>query len=145
MYYVCNPTTSATQTITVSGNYPGSIFAAYRGTRSTLCADHGAGYSPGQVASVQAGSITPSGNGYLIVAGLGANAASTAMTINQGFSISACLIDVSGGVGECQAFLLQATQAPVNPTWTWSSSEWAEAVIESFVPVVTNRGLGLVF
>ena len=134
MFYVCGPATSASQAISVTGDYATAVFAAYSGTATANCFD-----SPNQNGNTmynggstfQPGSITPSQNGALIVSGLGANSGASSVLIDSGFTIVGTYI---GTHFSSQAFLVQPSAFAINPTWTESSDGNAVPYIASFVP-----------
>ena len=134
MYYVCGPATSASQAITVTGDYATAVFAAYSGTATSNCFD-----SPNQNGNItynggstfQPGSITPSQNGALIVSGLGANSSASSVSIDSGFTIVGTY---AGTHFSSQAFQVQPSASSINPTWTESSDGHAVPYIASFLP-----------
>jgi hypothetical protein len=141
MFYVCGPATSASQAITVTGDYATAVFAAYSGTATSNCFD-----SPNQNGNTmydggstfQPGSITPSQNGALIVSGLGAGSGASSVLIDSGFTIVGTYI---GTHFSSQAFLVQASASAINPAWTENGDGNAVPYIGGFVPASNLAGV----
>ena len=141
MFYVCGPATSASQAITVTGDYATAVFAAYSGTATSNCFD-----SPNQDGNTmynggstfQPGGITPSQNGALIVSGLGANSAASSVLIDSGFTTVGTYI---GAHFSSQAFVVQPFASAIDPTWTENGDGNAVPYIASFVPASNLAGV----
>lgn len=135
LYYCYNPTVGAGHTFTATSpsgfTYPSINVSAWSGSAASPFDVENGGGSPG-VSSIQAGSITPSANGELIIA---ANCFehTAAWSIDSGFTITDQ--DVYGGgnnFGGAMAYFVQTTAAAINPTWTNSQSNNVSAAIASF-------------
>jgi hypothetical protein len=115
IYYCINPTLSATHTWTCGGGstFPVLVAMGFDDT-VTYEAESGAGNIVG---NPQPGSITPSVNGAVIVACYsGSNGA--APTINSSFTVVGGVGTTGQQVGGGGAWLIQATAAAINPSWT---------------------------
>jgi hypothetical protein len=136
LYYCAAPTTSGSHTFTCT--YDCAVLVYSGADASPL--DQYAAYTSynGAIATVQPGSITPSVDGCLIVTGLDENSGTgaTIVGINSGFTIEQTVNH--GGVAD----LIQTTAAPVNPTWTISSTANIQATIASFKPASGGGGGG---
>lgn len=139
--YVNNPTvgTGHTFTITSAGNFPSICVAAFSGTEIVSVYDVENGSFTNGATSLQPGSITPSGNNYLVISGNGFNGTQT-LSINSSFTITdQQQYGAGNNYGTALAYLVQGAAAAVNPTWSWGSSNFAAASIASFkVPVVAS-------
>lgn len=134
VYYVINPTTSATHTFTLTASFPSLAILVFTGD----------GAGPEKVTNntvtsttTTPGSITPSKNGALLITGFCAGSALTE-TINASFTIS----DQAGGTtGQRVAagYLIQTTAGAANPTWTASGSATISSIMVSF-PLQTTGG-----
>ena len=83
--------------------------------------------------ATQPGSITPSLNGSLIIAGI-ADENSGGDSVNDGFSTPLQAPLVGGqNYGVASAYLVQTTAAAINPTWT-STGGLTSNVIAAFKP-----------
>lgn len=89
--------------------------------------------------TIQPGSLTASGNGYLYVAPLGFSNGTNAGTnpsisVASGFTIAATVpwSQTPFNSGGSVAYLVQSTAAPVNPAWTLSIATGATANMATF-------------
>lgn len=125
--YVNNPTTSASHTFTSTGALSGLCVAWYSGTATSSPLDVSSSAS-----TQQAGSITPTGNNYLIVAGSG-GPYTAPLTIDLSFTIEDTINGVGGvSYGANLADLIQGTAAAVNPKWDDGGHAIGIALIASF-------------
>jgi hypothetical protein len=129
LYYCLNPTTSGTHTFTLSrtGSYPCLGYIAVSGA-SAYGSENGA--QSLAVTTLQPGSVTPGADGALIVTGV--TTSSTAHTIDGGYT--RYNIDFSPGnyMGGGIAYLIQGTAGASNPSWSWTGTSGASAVIATF-------------
>jgi hypothetical protein len=142
LYYCLNPTTSATHTFTAAAAnaFAGISVQAWSGADSYNSQQSGTGTAAGT--SLQPGSITPSADGCLIISGFGYGGTST-ISINSGFNITNQLpLDSGNAYGTAIAYLDQTTAAAVNPTWSWTGSTSANAVMAVFAPAAGGGGGG---
>lgn len=123
VYYVEAPITSAAHTfsITSSNNYAGCQVAAFSGTATSGVLQASTTAEDYATTSIQAGSITPDGAGYLFIAfnAYGGSETEAAGTIDSGFTMydpEAAVFPVN--VGATAAYLIDSGTSPVNPTWS---------------------------
>jgi len=92
--------------------------------------------------SLQPGSVTPTVDNEIVVTGMVIDATNT-LSINSSFTISDQLNNVGGvSKGGGMASIVQGAKAAVNPTWSWSTSANAIAVIATFK---TTSPSGVIF
>jgi len=93
------------------------------------------GGSTGSGTSLQPGSVTPSLNGSLLVAGVSITDGSSSYSIGSGFTVIANVpFSASVNEGLLAAYLVQGTAAAINPTFSWTGSAEAAATIAVFKP-----------
>ena len=122
IWYCASPTVGTSHTFTYSSgsNLFGGIFVqAWSGAATSPFDQQNALANSTSINTVQAGSITPTVNGELIVAGLCKTDNTTTSSINSGFTVSNEAPWASGvNEGGSDAYLVQTTAAAINPTWT---------------------------
>lgn len=137
LYYAKNATVGSghTFTATQSGSYLSVSVSAWSGSDLTSPLDQTNG-NGGNAASLSAGSVTPTEDGELIVAGWGNfnNGQPNSPSVNSGFTLldSAPSQFSSGGFGNTHAYLIQSTAAAVNPTLSWTGGDTCAAAIATF-------------
>jgi len=122
LFYCLSPTVGTGHTFTLDngGSIAGSIaFQAWSGADASGY-DQENGATASAAATIQPGSITPPGNGYLFVTGLcssdgtsGANSINSSYTISDDFPFVAFTSE-----GNALAYFVQGTAGALNPTWT---------------------------
>jgi hypothetical protein len=120
LFYVLNPTVSSSQTFSLtngSGNTSGIYVYSFSGTGTFDQTSPSGGTKGAFVGSFQPGAFTPTVNGELIWTCNTTNNSFT-YTINSGFSSPAQTANTNSGF----SYLVQATSASINPTWTWGTS-----------------------
>jgi hypothetical protein len=133
MFYCKNPTVGTGHTFTANSpaGYPSCSVAAFNNTDTTANADQENGATSASAATLATGSVTPSVDNELIVAGVAHDQAS--QTINSGFTIAANQPYLaSNHIGSALAYLVQTTAAPVNATWDTTLSGNICAAIATF-------------
>ncbi len=138
IYYVANPITGDTHTITLTGTsiiaaatvacYQGASFGTPFDGENTFQAS-GAGFT-----TLQPGSVTPTQSGDLIVSVI-AHRSTNAVAIDSGLTILDQFVYLSDGFNYGHAFatIIQGAAAAMNPTWSWSPSITSpSAVIAAF-------------
>lgn len=135
LWYCYNPTTSASNTVTVGGLFWAVMGQAWKTAHSSPY-DQQTGNSSASATSIQPGSLTPSQNGCLIVSVLCKWATTNAVSIDSGFTISDQIPNGSGtNLGSAMAYLVQGTAAAVNPNWSGADAASHLAVTQaSFFP-----------
>lgn len=126
IWFATNPTVGAghTFTVTASSKFPTLCIAAFSGVDTTAPYDGNEnGAYTSAVTTAQAGSITPSLAGELVIAGLAWDSGFAASGINGGFTITDQFPLVGGlAYGGALAYLIQTSAAAANPTWTIASA-----------------------
>lgn len=147
IWYVENPTVSASQTVSAIGNTAGGGgyaivgAACFSGLASSSSLDQQTGLGQTGGGTIQPGSITPGAAGELILSATGVTTTgSGSITISGGTPsmtlLDSALGDGSNGQGAGFAYAIQTTASATNPTWTFSVSGQGNpsADIASFKP-----------
>ena len=130
-----NPAVSSSQTFHVDCDtgYPLICVMAFSGAASSPL-DQSSNNKVDADGGIQPGSITPSENNCLVVTGCLEAQAGDEASVDSGFAAdsvgSSPGLTFGGGI----AYLVQATAAAVNPTWTPVVPTYAAATIASFKP-----------
>lgn len=117
-------TTAGNTTVVSGGNFPAWSFECWSNTKTGSGNDpidvQNGSATPTSATSVP-GSVTPSGNGALVIT-LGAGYTSTSNSISSGWTLLANQ-PLLGGVhfSQAMAYQIQTTAAAANPTWTFSA------------------------
>jgi hypothetical protein len=124
-FYVENPIVGSGHTFTYSraSSFPVIMVLAFNGTVLTSVYDveNGAGQVGGT--TLQTGSVTPSENNEVLIAGTGIEGTGRTATINSSFTITDGIAgDGATRMGGYAAYLIQTTATAVNPTWTYSGA-----------------------
>ena len=140
LYYKQAPTTSTTHTFTstLSLQYGSMVVLAFSGSATTPYNTENGATTTGT--TLQPGSITPSEDNCVVVAGLSAGATGT-YAIDSGFS-TVYQVNYSGGVnyGVAAAYKIQTTAAAVNPTFSGFGFSTDAATQASFKAVAASSG-----
>lgn len=124
VYYCVPSSVGSGHTVTFTGSLPSVGFAAFSNVNASPF-DNEVG-ATGSSTSVAGGSITPSANGGLIIAGM--CGLCTTGSIDSSFNLIGSFIDdvVAQNVSLGMAYLIQTSAGAVNPTWTTDvSNQWA--------------------
>jgi len=122
VYFCLLPTTSASHTVTITGNNPSFEVAAFSGMHVTFPLYAERSGSTTTAATIQAGSLTPPTSDCLVIATM-AYRDTTTVSIDGGFTITDQKPYVGAvAAGSALAYLIQTTAAAANPTWSWSNS-----------------------
>lgn len=137
LFYAENPTVGTGHTITVesSGNgaFASMAFAVFSGLKLASSFDVENGATTGGSTTLSTGSITPSEDNELIVAGVGWQTAGRTASIDNGMTITNQLDAVGNeSIGHALAYKIQTTAAAINPQWTLDVSDSMAAAIASF-------------
>lgn len=147
-YYVVNPTTNAahTFTLTLAGSYPALAVASFAGTHASSPFDQESGATGSSVTSKQPGSLTPSGNNYLVITGLSYTVGEIgAVAVTQMTGAPTPLEDADAVAGQncgvSLAYEIQTTATARNPTWSWTNSDNVAVALAVFkdAGAVTSR------
>lgn len=138
MYYVASPTTSATASFTYSctplTDYPTLHILAFSGAASNPLDQTNSASSASSATSIQTGSVTPSVDGELLIAGMDVNSNTTGVAINSSFTGLTVANPGNGNPTGAAAYLIQTTKTAENPTWSWTTSGSAAGGIATFEP-----------
>lgn len=136
LFYAYNATASNAMTFTVAGTniYTSIAVVGFSGgpTSDPIDQESAGGTSAGGT-SIQPGSITPSENDTVVVAGVAWSAAVGTVTVDSGFS-TVYQIDVNPGDSEgvAVAYKIQTALGAENPTFSWGAASNAAASQASF-------------
>jgi hypothetical protein len=121
LYYVANATVGSGHTFTAVGSTTGIVVVAFSGVKVTSPFDQENGVTEG-ASPRSTGSVTPSENDELVVAGSGG--VGNTYSIDSGFTLDE-FITVAGGTnfGVAIAHKIQTTAAAVNPAWSTVSGD----------------------
>jgi len=130
--YSVNPTVGTGHTFTnPGGSFPALMVAAFSDSNTTAPFDVENGASKTSGTTLQTGSVTPSENNELLIAGIVHD--KTGITIDSGFTE---LFDIAYSAGNYMAggfgYKIQTTAGAENPTFTVASSGTAAAAIATF-------------
>lgn len=139
--YVHNPTVTSSMTVGMTGDaeehspFAYYVFSGSVASGAVFDVENGDG-----TGATQPGSITPSQNNSLLIAGIG-DENSGGDSVDSGFT-GLVQIPIVGGVtyGMAAAYLVQVTAAAINPTWT-STGGLASNVIAAFKPAAGASGI----
>lgn len=134
IYYCYNPTTDAAQTFTYSGSaiYPSiQVMAFSNSASSPFDVENGNGQNFGS--TLTTGSVSPSQDNELIVAGCSALSGSPVISsIDSGFNyLLQSTVTANSSAGGF-AYLIQTTAGAVNPAWSKTFGAAAAASIATF-------------
>lgn len=120
LFYCAGATVGTGHTFTLAGSVLFGVISAVAvsGAHAAPFASEN-GVSVGFANSGQPGSVTPPEDGCLVVTGLTLEHASSATGVDGGFTAAFTELG-SDNIGGGLAWLVQATAAAVNPTWSWS-------------------------
>lgn len=143
LYYRLSPTVGTGHTFTVgmAGNrYPSITVMGFSGVATSSPFDVQNG-STSDVAgtSRQPGSVTPAGNGSLVVSGIAFSAAYTSPSVNSSMTLQESVAYLAGNyIGGAVAYYVQPTAAAINPTFSWTNSVRTSAAIAVFKPAAAG-------
>lgn len=135
LFYVANATVSNAQTFTTTGlSFDSIICKSFSGVKTASPADQSNSNELGAGdVSVTTGSVTPTEDNELILTGIGFDSDVANLGINSSFTGVTYVAFVGGQhypVG--MAYKIQTTAGADNPTWSWTNSTFAGAVITTF-------------
>lgn len=110
-------------TFTPAGSFAAGCFAAFSGSVSSPLDQFS------QALGQQAGSVTPSDDNQLLIAGYGDLFTSSSISINGGFAPIDC-VAISGGSNYAitMAFLVQSAKTAANPTWSDATADTGSCI-----------------
>lgn len=136
MSYCVPSSVGASHTFTVTGTntFAAISVMAFSGVNSTPLDQQNAN-SATSATSATTGSITPSVNNSLLIAGIGIEATYSALSMS-GYTVGTPVSYSSGNhFGGAMAYKIQGTAAADNPTWSWTSLATVATKIANFKPV----------
>jgi len=134
-----NPTVGSGHTFTVTGASSACV-AAFSGSHLTFPLGQVRNAATAGAASLAPGSLTPPIDACLVIAALGDRTANT-ISVDGGFTITDQVAFSSPTVvGSCLAYLIQTSAAAANPTFSWTGSVIASAIIGYFQPPTAAAG-----
>jgi hypothetical protein len=124
LFYVVNPIVGTGHTFDYTAStefiYPSLQVLACAGASPSATIDQQNGATGTSIATLATGSITPTQNDELIIAGLQVDCGGvnqTLVDIDSGFVAALPTLYTAAYEGGCLAYLIQTTAATVNPTW----------------------------
>ena len=135
LFYCIGPTTSASHTFNPGNSAYGCEYQCFNAAGTITLDQQAQAAFTSAVSSMQAGSITPSANGALVIAANKYEPSQYGASCGSGFTTTSSLtanytVNYGGGM----AYLIQATAAAINPTWTWANGNaTGSALIASFI------------
>lgn len=129
-YYVLSPTVGTNHTFTLSGSGIFCSFIIHAYAALGYESENGA---TGTGTSRATGSVTPTTNGSLIVAGLSLGGAPQTITIDNGLAVTQT-VATTNAVFSALGYKTQTTAAAINPTWSWTTSSEHATSIAVFLP-----------
>lgn len=136
MYYCVNPNVGPTETFESDNQYANVAAVGFSGAGSSPF-DQTDG-AAGTGGTIQAGSVTPSASGELIIAAVAVGQGSGAISIDSGFTITDSGLFAPAPFGLALAYLIQTSAAPVNPTWTIPSGGFGSGATTATFKVGTG-------
>ena len=132
---------SHTFTTAQSNSFPTMCVAAFSGTATDFTPGFPVKNNHSNAAtSIQAGSVTPTVNNCLVVAGMSYRDTTT-ISISGGFTIAQQAPFIAAtAIGSAIAYLIQTTAGAANPTWSWTNSLAANACIQFYQSPVSGGG-----
>lgn len=133
LYYCASPSVGSGHTFSANGtgSYPSIQVLAFSGSHGTPFDQQNGAASAG--ATLATGSITPSEDNELVIAGLvhGDNLGG-AVSIDGGFTAYKNAFSSGNNMGGGIAYLIQTTATAANPSWSVTTSTQLAATIASF-------------
>lgn len=138
LFYAANPTVGTGHTFTVSGGSPAMGVVAFSGVATTSPFDQQSTGDQDNTSPASAGSVTPTEDNELLVAGCGG--LGSAVSIGSSFNLDQD-IDVVGGTNFSVAIAhkIQTTAGAENPDWAFSGTAIA-TVIATFKAAAGGGG-----
>lgn len=135
LYYCENAVVGSGHTFTIAGSVASLSVGAFAAVLTSSSFDVQNGNVPASGVSCATGSITPSVVNELLIAGLMAAGTTSAETIDNGFVIYEFFRYAAGAnYGSFLAYLVDAANSAINPTFSWTTSQSCAGTIASFKP-----------
>ncbi len=145
LFYCAAPTVGSGHTFTVedlvNNIYPSVALLAYSGAHDVPFDQETGAVTVGNASTLATGSLTPSQDNCLVIAGAGheANGAG-AVSINAGFTALTAAYVSGGGEGCGIASLVQTTAAAAAPTWDTTNNTGIAATLAVFKAAAAAGG-----
>ena len=147
IWYVTAATCGTGHTFTVTGTstFPSICVAVFSGGKTTGVFDVQNGATAAAATNIQCGSVTPSEDNELIIAGYSCNDdRNSTIAIDSPFTLLDHIgSDVFGSNMSALGYSIQTTATARNPNFTWTSSEFCQAVDATFRTAATDLPPGL--
>jgi hypothetical protein len=141
LWYCVNPTVGSGHTFSAAVAYGAIAALALAGNAAVPFDQENGSGSTSSVTSRQPGSITPSEDDCIVVAGTGIGGSNSNHAIDGGFTIAGDLNGISGTqYGGFIAYLIQTSATAANPTSSWTTSNVSASVIASFKAAAGGGG-----
>ena len=143
IWYACNPQTSTSHSLTLSGGYLNGAkamltFAAFTGVSQLYAAN---GFVYNSATSVYPGSLTtPGGVQVLVTTGGGGSSSSCGVTLTGGTSGTAITTSTTNTYAGGMGWVLTTTATTFNPKWTFASGSLYCAASAVFIPAASSGG-----
>lgn len=129
-------------TFTTGGSYMAVLVAAFSGSVVSPFDQENGGVS-NDGTSGSGGSVTPTENNELVIAGLGLGGNGSSPSVDSGFTIAQSKNAVSGvNFGGALAYKIQTTAGAVNPGWTWTTASDAVMRTATFKDTPSSSAVG---
>lgn len=150
IYYAVNPTVGSGHTFAATGtsSFAAIAVSAYSGCDTSAPADQENGGTFSNVNSTTTGSVTPTEDGELLVAGFGFQQAGHpgGVSIDSGFSVDGTLANINGvAFGVVHAHKIQVSAGAENPQLSWSINGSGSMAIATFKAAGANNSVLLPF
>lgn len=123
------------------GGFPAIAVLAFSGSKSSSPFDVENGAVSAAATSRTTGSILPTEDSEVLVAGLGLAAVTGSPSIDGGFTkADEEIFGAGNNFGLASAYLIQTTAGAANPAWSWSTAVDDAAVIASFKVAAVATG-----
>lgn len=143
IFYTANATVGSGHTVTITGgtSYSSASVLVFSGAKTTSPFDQQNG-AAGAVSPASTGSVTPTEDNEVLVAGIALGDPATTLSINASFSTPA-VVYFSGGIayGVGSAYIIQTTATAVNPAWSWSGGGGNPVAIATFKVAAGGSGV----
>jgi len=141
--YVKSPSVGSGHTFTATNafTFPSVCVAAFSGSDLSAPFDQQNGASNSSTTSQQPGSVTPSANNELLIAGVSFNGAFSGLSVNSSFtSLDSAAYAGGACLGSALGYKIQTSAGAENPTWSWTGTAGAAADIATFKAVSGGGG-----
>jgi len=141
IYYAVNPTVGSGHTFTYSSTakYPSVAAMAFSGADTSSPFDVQNGANNTTMTTLATGSVTPSEDNELIIAGYGGYSGAVS-SIDSGMTIANSVAYSANHLAAGSAYKIQTTATAINATWTIGSASINAAAIATFKAAAGGGG-----